>query len=344
MESSSSPVRLYVGCLPASVTRATIEKHFGTFGNISEIIVKGPSSGDNRVYSLKYAFFTAANESVARAILDASPHTIDGSGLKPERAHKPRVREGVADRMLAERSLTQGCKLFVGGLTNNTTKEDLHAYFSQFGELTDFVIMNELKSSRSRGFGFVTFKDEASVARVTPERYHYIKSRWVEVKPAVPRAEMDKYDPDGDDEAADSVPRGLEGFSQMGIGVGAAGLESGPPAEWAATGAQLPSPAYGWPVQTGQPMGYIQGFVPSEMGGGPVYGYAPHIPPAGAMYGMPIMGMPHAPCAPYPAPPVHAIAYAPPYAGALYGTAPGPYQMGYVEPPRTHAAPSAAVM
>jgi len=126
MESSSSPVRLYVGCLPASVTRATIEKHFGTFGNISEIIVKGPSSGDNRVYSLKYAFFTAANESVARAILDASPHTIDGSGLKPERAHKPRVREGVADRMLAERSLTQGCKLFVGGLTNNTTKEDLH--------------------------------------------------------------------------------------------------------------------------------------------------------------------------------------------------------------------------
>ena len=47
-------------------------------------------------------------------------------------------------------------KLFVGGLDYETTDHKLQDYFSQFGELTDFVVMKFPDTRRSRGFGFIT--------------------------------------------------------------------------------------------------------------------------------------------------------------------------------------------
>ena len=49
-------------------------------------------------------------------------------------------------------------KMFVGGLSWDTTKEGLQSYFCRFGEIVDCVVMTN-EQGRSRGFGFVTFKD-----------------------------------------------------------------------------------------------------------------------------------------------------------------------------------------
>jgi len=56
-------------------------------------------------------------------------------------------------------------KLFVGGISQDTTPEHLRDYFLQFGELTDYVIMRGHRDGH-RGFGFVTFEDEEVVAGV----------------------------------------------------------------------------------------------------------------------------------------------------------------------------------
>ncbi|HXU64103.1 MAG TPA: hypothetical protein VN962_20530 [Polyangia bacterium] len=48
-------------------------------------------------------------------------------------------------------------KLFVGGLSPETTSADLRAAFAKFGELLDVAVITERATRRSRGFGFVSY-------------------------------------------------------------------------------------------------------------------------------------------------------------------------------------------
>ncbi|KAI3695535.1 hypothetical protein L1987_78532 [Smallanthus sonchifolius] len=54
-------------------------------------------------------------------------------------------------------------RCFVGGLAWATSDESLQDAFSKFGEIIDSKIINDRETGRSRGFGFVTFKDEQSL-------------------------------------------------------------------------------------------------------------------------------------------------------------------------------------
>jgi hypothetical protein len=48
-------------------------------------------------------------------------------------------------------------KVFVGGLSSETTSADLRTAFAKFGELVDAAVVNERATNQSRGFGFVTY-------------------------------------------------------------------------------------------------------------------------------------------------------------------------------------------
>lgn len=89
---------------------------------------------------------------------------------------------------------TQG-KIFIGGLTTDTTEQDLKMHFEKFGELTDVVVMRDKATHKGRGFGFVTFKDEKNVDKVIEcKGDHEIRGRQVDVKSAVRREEIEKPD------------------------------------------------------------------------------------------------------------------------------------------------------
>ena len=57
-------------------------------------------------------------------------------------------------------------KLFIGGLSWDTTDEGLRQAFASYGEITEAKVITDRDTGRSRGFGFVTFAqdDDAKTA------------------------------------------------------------------------------------------------------------------------------------------------------------------------------------
>ena len=60
-------------------------------------------------------------------------------------------------------------KLFVGGLSWNTTDDGLRTAFESFGAISDAKVITDRDSGRSRGFGFITF-DNAEDAETAIEK------------------------------------------------------------------------------------------------------------------------------------------------------------------------------
>lgn len=78
-------------------------------------------------------------------------------------------------------------KMFIGGLSWQTTPENVREYFSEFGDVAEVMVMKDPATRRSRGFGFITFTTSDSVDKVLAISNHTIDGKVVEPKVAVPR-------------------------------------------------------------------------------------------------------------------------------------------------------------
>ncbi|KUL88959.1 hypothetical protein ZTR_03586 [Talaromyces verruculosus] len=81
--------------------------------------------------------------------------------------------------------------MFIGGLNWETTDQSLKDYFSQFGEVSECTVMRDSATGRSRGFGFLTFRDPKTVNTVMVKE-HYLDGKIIDPKRAIPRDEQEK--------------------------------------------------------------------------------------------------------------------------------------------------------
>jgi RNA-binding protein Musashi len=82
-------------------------------------------------------------------------------------------------------------KMFIGGLNWETTEDSLKGYFSQFGEVSECTVMRDSATGRSRGFGFLTFKDPKCV-NIVMVKEHYLDGKIIDPKRAIPREEQER--------------------------------------------------------------------------------------------------------------------------------------------------------
>ena len=188
-----------------------LSAHFSQFGEVHHAVIKHPAAGSTE-RTRSFGFISTSSRA-ANVILQTT-HIIDGRNVGTPEIAKQRRQEPSFDPsalhsmdsrgnmpnsaiMGWEPSIMGGSaaplearKIFVGGLSHQTKESALASYFSQFGPISDVVVMTEGTARRPRGFGFVTFEEPAAVELVIRSRFHPIEGRLVEVKPAVSREQM----------------------------------------------------------------------------------------------------------------------------------------------------------
>ncbi|XP_060962514.1 LOW QUALITY PROTEIN: uncharacterized protein LOC115711738 [Cannabis sativa] len=68
-------------------------------------------------------------------------------------------------------------KVFVGGLAWETQSETMRRYFEQFGDILEAVVITDKNTGRSKGYGFVTFRDPESARRACADPAPIIDGR-----------------------------------------------------------------------------------------------------------------------------------------------------------------------
>ncbi len=90
-------------------------------------------------------------------------------------------------------------KLYVGGLSFDTTDSSLQDLFAQYGTVVSAQVIMDRDSGRSKGFGFVELEDQASAdAAITALNGQQFEGRAITVNIARPREDR---------------PQGRSGFS-----------------------------------------------------------------------------------------------------------------------------------
>jgi len=60
-------------------------------------------------------------------------------------------------------------KIYVGNLPFSVDSEKLRELFSSYGEIEEAIVISDKFSGRSKGFGFVTFKDQENAKKAIAE-------------------------------------------------------------------------------------------------------------------------------------------------------------------------------
>ncbi|KAH6819822.1 RNA-binding family protein [Perilla frutescens var. hirtella] len=68
-------------------------------------------------------------------------------------------------------------KVFVGGLAWETQKDTMKKYFEQFGEILEAVVITDKTTGRSKGYGFVTFREPDAAMRACVDAAPVIDGR-----------------------------------------------------------------------------------------------------------------------------------------------------------------------
>lgn len=78
-------------------------------------------------------------------------------------------------------------KIFVGSLSWGINNNTLSELFSQYGEVIEAVVITDRDTGRSKGFGFVTFKNEEDAKRALEMNGREVEGRTIVVNAAKPR-------------------------------------------------------------------------------------------------------------------------------------------------------------
>ncbi|GAU88915.1 hypothetical protein RvY_01529 [Ramazzottius varieornatus] len=166
--------RLYIGNLPRDTTETEIRALFGNFGVIMDIQIMVDQKSDRY-----FAFLTYETEGMVDVAQKNRPHILHNQELKTRRV-VPR------QQAFEDGTLSDAIQIFVRGVQDQMTEQDVGEYFSCYGEVARVDIPHEKTTGRRLNYAFVTFKDHDVVDKIVLTGEHYLKSARLLVKKVSP--------------------------------------------------------------------------------------------------------------------------------------------------------------
>lgn len=178
--------KMFVGGVSWATTAEKLQQYFSKFGEVIESsIMKDKSTGQSR----GFGFVKFKDPASVLTVLNAPrPHVLDSKNIDP----KPCTpREIQVQKKEAEMEHIVKYKIFIGGLTQNMTVDEVRNYFEKFGPTTEVVFaLHKGPEVKNKGFGFVTYEKEKSATDAVEKHFHDIGGKRVEAKRAQPREKM----------------------------------------------------------------------------------------------------------------------------------------------------------
>ncbi|EMR66014.1 putative nuclear polyadenylated rna-binding protein [Eutypa lata UCREL1] len=163
---------MFIGGLNWETTDQSLRDYFTQFGEVTECtVMRDGATGRSR----GFGFLTFKDPKCVNIVM-VKEHFLDGKIIDPKRAIPRDEQEKTS-------------KIFVGGVSQETTEQEFKDYFAQFGRVVDATLMMDKDTGRPRGFGFVTFESEAGVDACLSTHLE-IHGKPIEVKKAQPRGNM----------------------------------------------------------------------------------------------------------------------------------------------------------
>ncbi|KAI4896171.1 hypothetical protein NFI96_031160, partial [Prochilodus magdalenae] len=203
---------MFIGGLSWQTTQEGLKDYFCKFGEVKEsMVMRDPVTKRSRVCFVLFrgfGFVTFADQAGVDKVLAQTRHELDSKTIDPKVAFPRRAQPKL---------VTRTKKIFVGGLSVNTTIEDVKQYFDQFGKVSRPVNVQTVSPPVGvPWFGFVTFENEDVVEKVCEIHFHEINNKMVECKKAQPKEVMS---PAGSSRGrARVMPYGMDAF-MLGIGM-----------------------------------------------------------------------------------------------------------------------------
>ena len=150
-----------------------------------ELVPQSPTHppAKNQEYSADAAIFLVARTLALRSA-GSRPTDHHGFPFSSRRSSRYCARQALPRRPQLDDRAACVLKISVASLHSYLLPctETIRAHFERFGELTDAVIMRDPISNRSRGFGFVVFKDPQHLETALDNGPHVIDGRDVRLR------------------------------------------------------------------------------------------------------------------------------------------------------------------
>ncbi|KAK7074539.1 hypothetical protein SK128_025623 [Halocaridina rubra] len=184
---SESDCKLFIGGLDKRTETPALTRYFSRWGEIVDSVVMRDKNGKAR----GFGFVTFMRSYMAEEAERSGPHIIDGKIVDVKFA-QPRSKDdprAITDNVGSSSMAPSGkpYKLFVGGLSDAVNTKALEVYFQRYGQIIDAVAIQDSKTKRPRGFGFVEFASEESLEIVLSDCPHMICGCNVTVERPMPR-------------------------------------------------------------------------------------------------------------------------------------------------------------